>query len=502
MVVLKTKVSQCINRSACSSRLKYNYEAELNALYCARYKVRKTNKRQCLDEICGKRPTYNFENEKKAIYCSTHKKDNMVDIVNKRCADALCSKQPAFNDFGSAVAKYCTKHKKPGMVNVKSKRCADALCSKRPTFNDPVSTVAKYCTKHKKPGMVDVKNKRCADALCSKHPAFNDFGSAVAKYCTKHKKHGMVNVISKRCADTLCSKQPVFNDPGSALAKYCTKHKKPGMVDVKSKRCVDALCSKRPVFNDPGSAAAKYCMKHKKDSMVNIVNKQCIICTSSRANRKYKNHCLRCFIKKFPEEPNVRNYKTKEFAVVDHIRQMFPQYTWTHDRRVDNGCSGSKPDLYLDMGFHIIIIEIDENQHETYETICENKRMMQLSLDVGHTPIVLIRFNPDKYDNVTSCWYRNNLDICVVKKSKSVEWQQRLNHLTETVAFYCQEKNKSDRTLLIESLFYDQDKNEEDEEEEEEEEEEKVSYDHLWHLYAPMPYPSCGWISSLLFLPS
>ena len=39
-----------------------------------------------------------------------------------------------------------------------------------------------------------------------------------------------------------------------------------------------------------------------------------------------------------------------------------------------------------------------------------NKRLMELSQDVGFRPIVFIRFNQDGY-KITSCWYINKLEI-------------------------------------------------------------------------------------------
>lgn len=58
---------------------------------------------------------------------------------------------------------------------------------------------------------------------------------------------------------------------------------------------------------------------------------------------------------------------------------------------------------------------------------------MELSKDVGHIPIVLIRFNPDDYelkeDETTSCWGVNKNGICGVKKSKQIEWNEILNVL-------------------------------------------------------------------------
>ena len=55
---------------------------------------------------------------------------------------------------------------------------------------------------------------------------------------------------------------------------------------------------------------------------------------------------------------------------------------------------------------------------------------MELSQDVGHRPIIFIRFNPDDYKcnnvNITSCWTQDNKGICVIKKSKEKEWYERL----------------------------------------------------------------------------
>jgi hypothetical protein len=46
---------------------------------------------------------------------------------------------------------------------------------------------------------------------------------------------------------------------------------------------------------------------------------------------------------------------------------------------------------------HAIVIEVDENQHKKYDTSCENKRLMELSQDIFHKPLILICFNPDNY---------------------------------------------------------------------------------------------------------
>ena len=161
----------------------------------------------------------------------------------------------------------------------------------------------------------------------------------------------------------------------------------------------------------------------------------------------------------FPDKPVARNYKTKETAVAEHIKTKYSQFEWITDKKVQDGCSRRRPDLLLDLGYQVIIIEIDENQHTDYDCSCENKRTMQLSQDVGHRAIVFIRFNPDDYmdggKKVGSCWGLNKLGICNVKKTKKKEWEERLHALSSQVDYWIDEKNKTDKTVEVVQLFYD-----------------------------------------------
>ena len=115
------------------------------------------------------------------------------------------------------------------------------------------------------------------------------------------------------------------------------------------------------------------------------------------SHAKYNGYCARCCIYVFPEIQVSRNYKTKEADVVNRITETFSDFTWVKDKKIMDGCSRRRPDLLLDVGSHIIIVEIDENKHNSYDCSCENKRIMEISRDLGHRPTVFIRFNPDEY---------------------------------------------------------------------------------------------------------
>jgi len=177
----------------------------------------------------------------------------------------------------------------------------------------------------------------------------------------------------------------------------------------------------------------------------------------TRGIQKYNGYCLPCCIQIHPEIEVSRNYKTKEKDVVDRINQTFANFTWVADKKIQDGCSRRRPDLLLDMGSHIIIVEIDENKHIDYDCSCEHKRLMELSQDLQHRPIVFIRFNPDSYTNtdgilVKSCWKLNKLGVMTIKKTEQKEWEERIDALKEQIQYWID--NSSEKTIEIIELFY------------------------------------------------
>ncbi len=177
-----------------------------------------------------------------------------------------------------------------------------------------------------------------------------------------------------------------------------------------------------------------------------------------RAHKKYNGYCTRCCIHLFPDIQISRNYKTKETSVRDYVLKEFHDYSWISDKRVYDGCSRRRPDMFLDMGSHVIIIEVDENKHTAYDCSCENKRIMEISQDINHRPIVFIRFNPDSYtkDNgevIKSCWTNHKTSgIMYVPEKRKNEWNMRLESLKIQVDYWI--KNNSEKTIEVIELFY------------------------------------------------
>ena len=180
---------------------------------------------------------------------------------------------------------------------------------------------------------------------------------------------------------------------------------------------------------------------------------------STRSTKKYDGYCLHCYIHLFPDKPTTRNYKTKEYAVTEFVKTRFQHLQWIADKTVPGGCSRRRPDLLLDLGYQILIVEIDENQHADYDCSCENKRLMELSRDLGHRPIVFVRFNPDEYEkngtSIKSCWGLNGNGITIIKQNKEKEWLERLNALEESIIYWINPVNVTNKTIELVPLFYD-----------------------------------------------
>ena len=454
----------------CKTYPVYNNFGETKGLYCALHKLEgmvdvKNINKVCKHPGCKTRSSYNNEGEKKGLYCALHRKDGMVNVTCKMCIHPECKTQAAYNIEGEKKGLYCYLHKKDGMVDVKHhhKTCIHPECKTLPSYNNEFETIPLYCSLHKKEGMVNIVSKPCIHAECKTLPIYNNPGEVTALYCALHKLEGMVDVknINKVCKHPGCKTRSSYNNEGEKKGLYCALHKKDGMVDIAHKICIHSECKTRAAYNIESEKKGLYCYLHKKDGMVDVAHKTCNskFCYT-RPIKKYDGYCMYCYMNLFPDKPVARNYKTKERAVVEFIISNFPHFTWVADKVISDGCSKRRPDLMLDLGYQVNIVEVDENRHDGYDCSCENKRIMELSQDVGHRPIVIIRFNPDGYTdqtgkNIASCWSQDGNGICVVKKSKKSEWESRLQQLKDQLQYWSEPIHQTNKTIEVVQLFYD-----------------------------------------------
>lgn len=425
----------------------------------------------CVVEDCKNRGWYNFlSTTNKQYYCNFHRKDGMINLITKKCKSFGCIKVPSFN-FEGLKPEYCASHKEENMISTEIKqKCCYGICKKRANYKNQDKRKPTHCNEHKTQDMViHIKRKRCEFNNCYQQAKYNLYGLK-PKFCKEHKEHkeeNMINVTKSFCKFEYCKIKRTYNFKGLP-PKFCFTHKLEGMIDVKNSCCEYKDCDKQPSYNFENCNTIKFCYKHKLDGMIDIRNRnnKCLTEFCSiiiRTNSRYKGYCLRCFIHLFPDEPVTRNYKTKETAVVQHLLTEFPieKYSWVVDKKISDGCSKKRPDLLLDLGYQVLIIEVDEEQHKrtTYDISCENKRLMELSQDVNHRPTIFIRFNPDDYKinnkTITSCWKINKNGICSLKKSKKKEWEERLTSLKSQIDYWINPENKTEKTIEIIQLYFD-----------------------------------------------
>ena len=373
----------------------------------------------CKGNNCKKQGIYNYKGETKPLYCSSCKLDNMIDVIHHKCI--ICNnKRPSFGMLEDKKAYYSSGCKLKGKIDIINPKCI--ICNnKRPYFAMSGEKIARYCTNCKLDNMINIISSKCI--ICNyKIPCFAMAGEKIARYCSGCKLKGMIDIINPKCI--ICNyKQAYFAMSGEKIARYCYGCKLKDMIDIKHPKCKSSWCN-------------------------------------TYVNKRYDGYCRYCFMHLFPDIPISRNYKTKEKTVIDYIKEHLSYIDIITDKKIDGGCSKRRPDILIDVGFQIIIVEIDENQHSDYDCSCENKRLMELSQDVGFRPIIFIRFNPDSYKindkKITSCWYINKLGICQINKKKTNEWNDRLKNLKETIEYWIQQQHKIDKTIEIIQLYYNQ----------------------------------------------
>jgi hypothetical protein len=412
---------------------------------------------------CKRSALYNLADLYPA-YCKDHKTDDMVNVYSVRCDyvsefGVPCKKTVSWGYPDTKKKVRCAEHKLDGMDDLKHPRCMEPKCPNQRSYGFAKDKVITHCSVHSKTGMVNLKHKMCEE--CGENiPSFNYEGEKTARFCGEHKLDGMVDVAHTKCV-TCNTNRALYNFKGQA-PRYCVDHRETGMLDVFNKLCEYGECPYKPKYNVSNETKPRFCVEHKTDDMVVVVGKKCKNewCDERFTNNKYEDYCIRCFVHLFPEKQVARNYKTKEKAVCDFVIEKFSNVTWVSDKRIQDGCSRRRPDLLLDLGYQVIIVEVDENQHMDYDCSCENKRLMELSKDVGHRNIVFIRFNPDDYTDrynkkIKSCWSINKTNgLSVVNTKDGPQWKKRLQCLQQQVQYWID--NKTDKTIETVQLFYDE----------------------------------------------
>ena len=392
-------------------------------------------------EKCPKKAYYNILGTRSPLFCGDHREPNMFNVVSVKCRHQGCLTVPCFGEPGKSV-KFCAVHREDGMVNLRERTCQYEGCYKKPVFNLPGQTQGISCTGHKTCEMIDVLSKHCQREGCRTRPSFGPKGGK-SLFCVEHKLEGMVST-NTTCEHEGCNTSATFNLPREMTVRFCSKHKKEGMINIRMKPCRHEGCRKIPVFNLPFERKGAYCKNHKLDGMVDVENPRC---KTPLCGLHAKEYCARCTSYLFPDRPCM--FKTRETKLKEYLEARYTDKTIVHDRRVE--CHLYRPDFVFDMGSHTVVIELDENQHKRYDTSCDNKRLMSIFHGLGSRPMIMLRFNPDRYDAVPGCFKKDGQLVDLGRP-----WKRRLESLAGRIDHWLE--SQPDREITIEHLFFDTDK--------------------------------------------
>jgi len=154
-----------------------------------------------------------------------------------------------------------------------------------------------------------------------------------------------------------------------------------------------------------------------------------------------------------PRLTSVSNHRVKEKTVVDYLTKKLSGYSLVCNKTAGN--SKLRPDICISLPSHTVIVEVDEHQHQNYES--EQQRMRDIKAALKCKTVVFIRFNPDGYLDSQrvrhkSCWCTNS-STGAIEVSDTQQWQTRLKQLNKVVVAQLQAiPSKSLSTIY---LFYD-----------------------------------------------
>lgn len=309
------------------------------------------------------------------------------------CEKENCTKKASYNLKGTKTVLYCKDHILKDMIYInETDFCIFEGCTTLANCNYPEQKESVYCAKHRLEGMIDIKSKRCAFEKCTTIPTFNFGNIKTAVYCEKHAEKGMINVKDKRCEKDGCENFARYNFKLDANKKYCLEHREKGMIDKKGDYCQHEDCETLASYNYEGEKKKLYCSNHYLPDMINVKHRKCLTenCITIINNERYKGYCLYCFMHEFPLEKVTRNYRTKELEVSNFIQNAFPDNKFVINRKIYGGISRIRPDALLDNDTHILIVEIDENQHENYDCGCEMNRIGKILEDLQYKSTILL----------------------------------------------------------------------------------------------------------------
>ena len=388
--------------------------------------------KMCQTTDCERRASFGYI-PRQPLTCSIHKDPSMTDVNKTYCGHDGCCRILQYAYPGQPAIR-CFLHREEGMINVvAAKKCNTKRCDRTARHKDPVTNV-QACDLHVRPGMLSIPKKSCNCAFpgCTKQRSFG-IDPKKPTHCGKHKLPGMKSGRA-RCSAEGCQKLPSW---GFVAPERCAGHKMEGMCDLAHTLCKLSGCLRIASFGlQQGKPVS--CLEHKTDAMTDVVTpmKSCSSCgLQTRTACLRKGLCYYC-------RPTTIQAHSKELAIRALLEVQLGHIDFVHDRVteaiLDCACRRYRPDFWAELPTFVLVVEVDERQHENYEPSCELRRLVELLAACMGKPLVVIRYNPDAYK--------------IQGETQHTSTEKRHTTLIETIRKY--EDRILDKILTVEYLFY------------------------------------------------
>lgn len=268
---------------------------------------------------------------------------------------------------------------------------------------------------------------KCVKKPGCKKRAHYGFKGQKHEFCEPHSKEGMINVKDRLCEKLDCKARAIYAIPGLKPI-HCPKHKLKKEIRGPRKRCKEKLCKELAIY---GYYNHNFCEEHKKDDMINFIENKCKSCgllTIVSSN-------FLCYDCETFEFSNIRLAKQNN---VKHFLDSNGYSYISSDKIIDGGvCLKYRPDFLFDCVTHYVVLEVDEDQHRSYERGCEYVRMKNIVESLA-MPIIFIRYNPDEYKNL------NGKKVNTEKKKRQDVLKKTLDDSISIKTFDESELNEND----------------------------------------------------------
>lgn len=402
-------------------------------------------------------------------YCRTHAKEH--DIKTKDMCVDCTDKRGTYNlPNGKFICKPCKDNRERGDPSIKdtfkniNRTCDGEGCDKRasfaPTKDDPPRRCIECCKgmnwvcvtnknyvllsqtdltdEELKRLEKQTKRRQCLHEECTRSRQFGYLSEWKPLVCSDHKDDLVTreNDPIVRCFKTYkCDAHNRGAKFGYKTCTHCHECREPDMKKLVN-LCEIEGCELNPYYGfrdrETGKGKAIRCVEHKTPRMRQLNVELCSHCQLANATKTYNNeYCGDCYFYLHPDDKRSRNYRTKEQAFMIPLKTIHPAMVL--DKTIEGGCSRRRPDGFIDAMTHVVIVEIDEGQHQGYDLTCENRRIVELFIDVAHRPIVFVRLNPDAYnkkgERFSGAFKLHNGSLKCIQE----EFQRRFELLVEEV---------------------------------------------------------------------